>query len=236
VYSNSIKGERKGGTHDAFDDESAFFSHTPGLTRSHFVSLPQDVYSQGDKFDVYSDAKEDDLQHHAVVLSSMYDDCYDNVDQNYCVYSFLRFASCDSHDDTYIECETLDFSIMSNIIDVYIDVSSIYHLQSENSVESTALVSHVLYDNADDSTNWIIACGSTQQMKGFASEFLNMTLEGYGDILLVKGLVSGTKAYGIGSCIVVAKDSVGMFHQIWLEDVLYVPNLLHHHPRFLCVI
>jgi hypothetical protein len=68
-------------------------------------------------------------------------------------------------------------------------------------------------------------------MNGFANEFLNMTLEGYDDGLLVKELVSGTKAHGIGSCIVVGKDSVGMFHRICLENVLYVPNLLHHHPR-----
>jgi len=27
------------------------------------------------------------------------------------------------------------------------------------------------------------------------------------------------------------KDSVGMYHHICVEDVLYVPNLLHHHPR-----
>jgi hypothetical protein len=48
--------------------------------------------------------------------------------------------------------------------------------------------------------------------------------------------VFGTKAYGIGSCIVVVKDSVGLCHQICLDDVLYVPNLLHHHPRILSVI
>ncbi len=49
-------------------------------------------------------------------------------------------------------------------------------------------------------------------MNAFANEFLNMALEGYDDGLLVKGLVSGTKTYGIGSCIVVVKDCVGMFH------------------------
>ena len=63
-----------------------------------------------------------------------------------------------------------------------------------------------------------------------------MKLEGYDDELLVMGLVSGTKAYGIGSCIVVMKDNVGMYRHICLEDVLYVPNLLHHHPRFFSVI
>jgi hypothetical protein len=70
----------------------------------------------------------------------------------------------------------------------------------------------VSYDIGDHYTNWIIDSESTHHMNGFANEFLNMTLEGYDDGLLVKGLVSGTKAYGIGSCIVIAKDSVGMFH------------------------
>jgi len=74
-------------------------------------------------------------------------------------------------------------------------------------------------------------------MNSFADGFINMTLEGYDNGLLVKGLVSGTKAYGIiGSCIVVLKDSVGMLYQICLEDVLYVPNLLHYHPIIFSVI
>jgi len=64
------------------------------------------------------------------------------------------------------------------------------------------------YDNGDDYTNWIIDSGSTHHMNGFANEFLNITLEGYDDGLLVKGLVSGTEARGIGSCIVVVTDSV----------------------------
>jgi len=94
----------------------------------------------------------------------------------------------------------------------------------------------VSYDNGDDSTNWILDSGSTRHMNCFAKEFFNVTLEGYDDGLLVKGLVSSTKAYGIGSCIVVLKDSVGMYHQICLEDELYVPNTLHHHPRMFSVI
>jgi hypothetical protein len=63
-----------------------------------------------------------------------------------------------------------------------------------------------------------------------------MTLEGYDDGLLVKDLVSCTKAYGIGSCIVVVKASVGMYHQICIEDVLYVPNLLNLYPRIFSVV
>jgi hypothetical protein len=73
-------------------------------------------------------------------------------------------------------------------------------------------------------------------MNGFANDFFDMKLDGYDDGLLVKGIVSGTKAYGIGSLIVVLKDSLGMYRQICLEDVLYVPNLLHHHPRIFSVI
>jgi hypothetical protein len=73
-------------------------------------------------------------------------------------------------------------------------------------------------------------------MNGFAIEFFKMKLEGYEDGLLVKALVFGTKAYGIGSCIDVVKDSVGMYHHICLKNVLYVPNLLHHHPRAFSVI
>ena len=72
------------------------------------------------------------------------------------------------------------------------------------------------YDNQDDSNNWIIDSGSTHHMHDFANDFLNMKLKGYDDGLLVKGQVSGTKAYGIGSCIVFAKDNVGLFHQICL--------------------
>ena len=62
----------------------------------------------------------------------------------------------------------------------------------------------------DDSTNCIIDSGSTYHMNGLANKFLNMKLEGYDDGLMVKGVVSGTKAYGIRSCIVVVKDNVGM--------------------------
>ena len=66
--------------------------------------------------------------------------------------------------------------------------------------------------------------------------FFDIKLEGYDDGLLVKGLVSGTKAYSIGSCIVVIKDSVVIYRQICLEDVLYVPNLPHRHPRIFSVV
>jgi hypothetical protein len=61
-------------------------------------------------------------------------------------------------------------------------------------------------------------------------------LEGYDDGLLVKGLVSSIKTYGIGSCIVAVKDIIELLHQICLEDVFYVPNLLRHHPNFFSVI
>ena len=68
-------------------------------------------------------------------------------------------------------------------------------------------------------------------MNCFANEFLNMKLEGYDDGLLVEGLVSSTKSYGIGACIGDVNNSVELFHHICLEDVLYVPNLLHQYPK-----
>jgi len=92
------------------------------------------------------------------------------------------------------------------------------------------------YGNGDDTTSWVIDNGSTHHINGFGKEFLTMTLEGYDDGALVKGLTSGTNAYGIGTCIVALKDSVGSFHQKCLEDVLYVLNLLHYHPSIFSVI
>ncbi len=65
---------------------------------------------------------------------------------------------------------------------------------------------------------------------------LNKPLEGYDYDLLVKGLGSSTKIYGIGSCIVVVIHFVGLVHQICLEDEHYLPNLLHHQLRFFSVI
>ena len=75
----------------------------------------------------------------------------------------------------------------------------------------TALVAQVSYDSGNDSTNWRLDSGSTHHMNGFVSEFFDMKLEGYDDGILVKGLVAGTKAYGIGSCIVVVRDSYGLY-------------------------
>jgi hypothetical protein len=158
-------------------------------------------------------------------------ECYDNVDQNELDYSFLRLDSCGCFNDSDIQYETFDFSVMSDIGDLGIDCS-----QCTDLVEPIALVAHVSYDIGDDSTNWILDSGSTHHINGFANEFFDMKLEGYDDGLIVKGLVSGTNAYGIGSCIVVMKDSAGMYRQICLEDVLYVPNLIHHHPRIFSVI
>ena len=93
-----------------------------------------------------------------------------------------------------------------------VDDDSVVCSHNTESVVPTALVAQVSYDNGDDSTNWILDSGSTHYMNGFANEFLDMQLEGYDDGIILKGLVSGTKAYGIGSCIVVVRDSVGMYH------------------------
>ena len=69
---------------------------------------------------------------------------------------FGLFAPCNSNDDPDIEHETIDFSIMSNMNDDNIDISDMDLLQSEHSIEPTALVAQVSYDNGDDSSNWII--------------------------------------------------------------------------------
>jgi len=49
-----LKEKEKGETHVTFDDESAFFSHTTGLTLSHFASSSKDVHFQSDEGDIYS--------------------------------------------------------------------------------------------------------------------------------------------------------------------------------------
>ena len=148
-----LKEKEKGDTRVTFDDESALFSHTSGLTLSHFISSHEDVYSQCDEVDAYSKNTEDEQQYNVAFLSSMCDDCCDSVDQNERDYSFLRLKPCDFPDDSDIEYETLDFMVMSNMNDVFIDVSGMDYLQSEDSVEPTALIAQVSYDNGDDSTN-----------------------------------------------------------------------------------
>jgi hypothetical protein len=68
---------------------------------------------------------------------------------------------------------------MSNVNDDKIDVYGMDHLQRKNSVEPTALVAQVSYDNGDGYTNWIIDSGSTYHINGFANEFYSMKLEEY---------------------------------------------------------
>jgi hypothetical protein len=143
------------------------------------------------------------------------------------VYTYCSHCT----DDSDIQDETFESSVISDIGDFGIDYSKCSDL-----VEPIALVAQVSYDNGDDSTNCIMDSGSTHHMNGLANEFFDMKLDGYDDGLLVKVLVPGTKAYGIGSCIVALKDSSEMYRQICLEDILYVPNLLHHHPRIFSVI
>jgi hypothetical protein len=55
-----LKKKGKGRCCVTFDDESAFFSHTPGFTLSHFVSSPEDVYFKSKDVDVYSKNTEDE--------------------------------------------------------------------------------------------------------------------------------------------------------------------------------
>jgi len=163
-----------------------FFSHTTSLTLSHIISSLEDVCLQSDEGDLYSKNTEDEPQYHEAFLSSMCDDCYDNVDQNQHDYSFLRLESCKCSDDSDIQYETLDFNVMSNVNNNFIDDSGMHYSQHTGSVEPTALVAQVSYDNGDDSTNWILDSGSTHHMNGFANDFLNMKLEGYDVGLLVK--------------------------------------------------
>ena len=108
-----LKEKEKEETHHvSFDDESAFFSPTTGLTLSHFVSSPEDVYVQSDEGNIFSNNTKDEPRHHATFLSSMCGGCYENVDQNERDYSFLRLDSCECSDDSDIQYETLDFSVM----------------------------------------------------------------------------------------------------------------------------
>jgi hypothetical protein len=95
-----LKEKKKGDTRVTFDDENAFFSHTTGLTLSHFASSLEDVHFKSDEGDIYSKTTEDEPQYHVALLSSMCDDYYDNVDQHKLDYSFLRFESCECSDDS----------------------------------------------------------------------------------------------------------------------------------------
>ena len=139
-----LKENEKGDDHVTLDDIITFLSHTLGLALSHFVS-PEDVYFQSGEVDVHNKNKEDEPHHNIAFLSSMCDDCYDSVDGNVRDHSFLRFESCDFPDDKDPKYETLDFSVMSNMDNVLIDISTMDYPQSADSVEPTALVTHVIY-------------------------------------------------------------------------------------------
>jgi hypothetical protein len=73
-------------------------------------------------------------------------------------------------------------------------------------------------------------------MNGFHNEFIDMRSDGYIDGVMVKILSSSTKARGIGTCIIVCRGENGLFHQTFLNYVLYVPKLLHSHPIIFSVI
>jgi hypothetical protein len=101
------------------------------------------LYVQSDEGNIYSKNTKDKPQYNAAFLSSMSGGCYENVDQNERDYSFLRrLDSCECYDDSDIQYETLDFIVMSDIDDFGIDCS-----QCTKSVEPTALVAHVSYNN-----------------------------------------------------------------------------------------
>ena len=48
------------------------------------------------------------------------------------------------------------------------------------------------YDDVDDTTSWIIDRESTHNMNGFTNQIFSLTLKGYDDGVIVKGLVSST--------------------------------------------
>ena len=75
-----------------------------------------------------------------------------------------------------------------------------------------ALVAQVSYgENESESNNWIVDNCSTHHINGHHNEFINTTGEGYVDAVLLKGLTSNTKDYGIGTCIICLKDENGAF-------------------------
>ena len=109
-------------------------------------------------------------------------------------------------------------------------ISGLTTHQCKNGIEPTALVAQVSYGNGDGTTSWIIDSGITHRMNGFANEFLDMTLEGYDDGLLVKGLVSGTKAYGIVHALL-------LLLKIVLECFIrYVLSMCFTYPTYLLII
>ena len=100
-----MKEIEKGDNHVTFDDKSAFFSHTSGLTLSHFVSSPKDVYFQSDEFDVYNNSKQRKITYNIMLL--LFLQCVIIVmtvlTKGYRDYDFIRFASSDSYDDADIK-------------------------------------------------------------------------------------------------------------------------------------
>ena len=124
-----LKEKEKGDAHVTFDDGSAFFPHTTSHNLSRFVSSLEDVFFRDDEFDVYIDTKDDASQHHVDFLSTMCDAHYDSVDQNNRDNCFLRIALFGPRDDTNVEYEIVDFSVMSNMHNNHIDTVGMDHHQ-----------------------------------------------------------------------------------------------------------
>ena len=218
-----LKLKEKKGPHAQFDDESAFLSLHPDCTVSTFIPDPDEIYFQNDNL------ASNLIDHHVAFPSSVVNDFPGiKVSKD---YSFLRLYDCADADTIDDDTESLYETITDFVTSSHDDASS-----SMSVLEPTCLVAQVAYDDGNDTTSWILDSGSTHHMNGFADEFLNLESDGYVDGVMVKGLTTGTKAYGIGTCVIVCKGEDGLFQQFSLQDVLYVPNLMHHHSRIFSVI
>jgi hypothetical protein len=215
-----------------FDDESAFLS----LKSSTFTQNPNEVYPQSEMPDMNDSSYVDGYYSHVAFPSTMPESCERIISDNH-DYSFLRLPNRyidimvdDGSESIY---ETIHFSDISK---------SFKHIygSTDQSVENvddpTALVAQVSYDgNESESNNLMLTAVAIHHMNVQLTEFFYMRSYRYVDGVLVKGLKSNTKAYGIGSCIMCYIDDYRVVHQTCLEDVLYVPALFHHYSRIFSV-
>jgi hypothetical protein len=193
-----LKAQEKNDTHVSFDDESAFLSLDFNVQLSTFNPDSNEVYFETGMSDI-NDISHAHGYHSHVAFPSTAFNRYERTIIDHNDNSFLRLPN--RYIDTMVDdepepiYETTHFSDISNKFE---HISGLIYHQYENAFEPIALVAQVSYDNGDDTISWVIDNGSTHHMNGFAYEFLTVALEEYDDGLLIKGLVSGTTAYGNG--------------------------------------